>query len=283
MKNKAIYDGFIQAISPVFGLGEAQSIARIVQEDVFQNQAFDTLYPVELNRLQSIEKQLVSGIPLQYILGSADFYGMKLVVDESVLIPRQDTESLVYEVIRFAQANGNSRRIKILDIGTGSGCIALALQKEIGWADVLAVDVSIPALNIARKNNQNLNLCTQFERFDVLDESSWRRMGIFDIIVSNPPYIPPSEQAVMPQLVTENEPELALFVPEEDAYLFYRKIGAFAKKHLAENGLLAFEINEFRAEETASVLIALGFDIEIKQDLNGADRVLQARKLGVSN
>ncbi len=276
MTSNSIYTDFVEAIRPVFGLGEARSLARIIREDVFGHQDLDTLSFAQAKKLKVIENQLVKGIPLQYILGVADFYGLKLAVDSSVLIPRQETESLVYEVIRFAQANQSGRRIKILDIGTGSGCIALALKKEIDWADILAVDVSIPALNVARKNNQALGFCTRFEQFDVRDEKAWHRMGTYDIVVSNPPYIPPSERSQMPDYVLNNEPELALFVPEEDAYLFYRKIGEFALGHLAENGLLAFEVNEFRAQATADVIKGLGYQVELKNDLSGAPRVLLA-------
>ncbi len=275
--NKQPFKTFAQAISQVYDTSEAQYIARIVQEDVFNHQ--EDLSEKEWVHLQEIQDKLLAGQPIQYILGMADFYGLKLKVDESVLVPRQDTESLVYEVILLAKAMKRDAKIKILDIGTGSGCIALALKKELDLVDITAVDVSIPALNIARHNNQVNGLCVQFEQMDILNEATWKRMPMYDIIVSNPPYIPPSEKAFMPDNVKDKEPDLALFVPEEDALLFYRKIGEFGLTHLSEKGILVFEINEFRAEQTVEVLIDLGYqNVEVKKDLSGADRVLIAKK-----
>lgn len=277
MSSRRYFEVFAQAISTLYEQGEAQYIARIVREDVFDGRY--SLTAKELIRLGSIQQALLDGKPIQYILGQADFYGLKLRVDGSVLIPRQDTETLVHEVIYLAQATDKGRRLRIMDIGTGSGCIALALKKELDLVDVLAVDVSIPALNIARSNNEANNLCVQFEQFDVLSEPNWSRMGQFDFIVSNPPYIPPSERVEMSHNVLAHEPGLALFVPEEDAMLFYRKIAQFGLSHLSANGFLAFEINEFRAKETVIVLAGMGYEsIEVKQDLSGADRVVIAKK-----
>lgn len=279
MNSKNYFFDFAQAIAVIYDLGEANYIARIVQEDVFDHRAARDLSEKDVSLLIEIQDKLLAGQPIQYILGMADFYGLKLKVDNSVLIPRQDTETLVYEVCLLAKAMDRAQKIQILDIGTGSGCIALALKKELDLVDITAVDVSIPALNIARQNNQMNGLCVQFEQMDILDESNWARMPKYDIIVSNPPYIPPSEKALMPDNVKDNEPDLALFVPEEDALLFYRKIAQFAMLHLSGKGMLAFEINEFRAIETMSLLEEMGFlNVELKQDLSGADRVVLATK-----
>ncbi len=275
--NKEYFDIFAQAISSLYGIGEARYIARIVREDVFGSS--EVLSEKEKILLSEIQEKLLAGQPIQYILGRADFYGLKLSVNESVLIPRQDTESLVHEVILLAKAAQAKEKIKILDIGTGSGCIALALKKELGRVEMTAIDVSIAALNVARQNNQEHGLCVQFEQLDILNEANWRRMPKYDIIVSNPPYIPPSEKVLMPDNVKDNEPELALFVPEEEPMLFYRKIGEFGLGHLAEKGILAFEINEFRATQTVAILKELGYQsVEVKKDLSGADRVIIATK-----
>ncbi len=275
--NKEYFDIFAQAISSLYDIGEARYIARIVREDVFGSS--EVLSEKEKILLREIQEKLLAGQPIQYILGSADFYGLKLSVNESVLIPRQDTESLVHEVILLAKAAQSKEKIKILDIGTGSGCIALALKKELGRVEMTAIDVSIAALNVARQNNQEHGLCVQFEQLDILNEANWRRMSKYDIIVSNPPYIPPSEKVLMPDNVQDNEPELALFVPEEEPMLFYRKIGEFGLGHLAEKGILAFEINEFRATQTVAILEGLGYQsVEVKKDLSGADRVIIATK-----
>ncbi len=274
--NSRPFEDFAQAISSVYEIGEARYIARIVREDVFAHQTI--LSEKELKQLNEIKDKLLDKQPIQYVLGVADFYGLKLKVDKSVLIPRQDTETLVHEVILLAQAR-KGKKLSILDIGTGSGCIALALKKALDLVDVTAVDVSIPALNLARHNNQINGLCVQFEQMDILNEANWARMPKYDIIVSNPPYIPPSEKALMPDIVTINEPSLALFIPEEDPMLFYRKIGQFALSHLSEKGMLVFEINEFRATQTVDVLVNLGYQfVAIKQDLTGADRVVIATK-----
>jgi len=271
------FQDFAKAISSVYNPGEARYIAKIVKEDVFNLQA--DLSEKDLVRLYEIRDKLLSGQLIQYILGMADFYGLKLQVNNSVLIPRQDTEALVHEVILLAKAMDKKEKIQILDIGTGSGCIALALKKELEGVDITAVDVSIPALNVARHNNQVNGLCVQFEQMDILKEANWKRMLKYDIIVSNPPYIPPSEKSLMPDNVVLNEPSLALFIPEEDPMLFYRKIGEFSRIHLSENGILAFEINEFRAAQTVSILKELGYQsIVVKKDLSGADRVIIATK-----
>ncbi len=268
------FRAFAKGLLKLYEEGEALSITRIVKEDVFHDKSSELLKLTEEKLLLSISNQLLMGIPLQYILGKADFYGLKLNVNKSVLIPRQETESLVYEVLNFAKLYNQERRIKILDVGTGSGCIALALKKEMPQGTVTAVDVSIDALNVARSNNLSLNLCVQFEQMDILNKSHWQRMDKYDIIVSNPPYIPPSEKAMMPVYVKEHEPAIALFSPEEDPLLFYREITRFARGHLTENGLLAFEVNEFRAQDTAELIRGLGFDVRLVTDLNGAERVV---------
>ncbi len=273
------YKAFAKSLTGLYPESEALSITQIVREDVFNNRASTILENKDIRHLENISNQLVSGTPLQYILGQADFYGLKLNVNKSVLIPRQETESLVYAVLNFAKAYESASPIKCLDIGTGSGCIALALKKEFPQGDVTAVDISIAALNVARANSLRLNLCVQFEQLDILEEQHWERMGEYDIIISNPPYIPPSEKELMPIYVKDQEPAIALFIAEEDPLLFYRKIAAFALVHLSENGLLAFEVNEFRAKETAELVRNMGFQVEIVKDMSGADRVVLLRRV----
>lgn len=273
--SKDYFNDFAKAIVVRYDFAEAASITRIIQEDVFQSRNSTALSEVDIQQLKDIESKLLAGQPLQYILGEADFYGLKLKVDDRVLIPRQDTETLVHSVIEYVRSKPWNHQVKILDIGTGSGCIALALKKELDLVDVLAVDVSIAALNLARENNQLNNLCVQFERFDLLKEESWGHLGQFDIIVSNPPYIPPSEKGLMPEHVKEYEPALALFVPEQDALLFYRKLALFGQQHLVEKGLLAVEVNEFRAKETVHVFKQHEYqEIQIVKDFAQADRVV---------
>lgn len=230
---------------------------------------------------------------------------MNLYVDENVLIPRPETEELVSWIAAFGlpvtgyhlpvnEANGNiaglnnktqspetgnQQPVSVLDIGTGSGCIPVALKKrQPGW-DVHAVDISAGALEVARKNALQQGAAVNFTLLDILDETAWQQLGVFDVIVSNPPYIRASEAATMHTNVLEFEPHTALFVPDEDALLFYRKIADFALAHLHVSGFLFFEINEALGNAVCDMLAAKGFiDIELKKDLQSKDRMVRAVK-----
>lgn len=213
--------------------------------------------------------------PLQYILGTAHFMGLELKVNENVLIPRPETEELVEWILEECQVKP-SRDLKILDIGTGSGCIAMALAKGLPNAKVYALDVSEEALKVAQENAESNQVEIEFIQMDVLNPNNLELK--FDIIVSNPPYVRELEKHEIKNNVKAYEPSLALFVPDEDALLFYRAIIAFAEKHLLEKGHLYLEINQYLGKETKALLEAHNFsEIELRKDLFGNDRMLKGK------
>jgi release factor glutamine methyltransferase len=268
------------ALTPRYGPSEAASIARIVLEDAFAARSVkDFELPIDAKEgFEKILARLNSGEPVQYVLGQADFFGYKFKVDRRVLIPRQETEELVALALELLKGQ---LAPTILDIGTGSGCIAIVLKKKLPGARVVALDVSEDALDLAKGNARQLNAAVHFEQGDMLDPALLLPDLTFDMVVSNPPYIPHSEATVMPEHVKEHEPALALFVPEEDALIFYRRIGEWALGGLRSGGWLLFEINEFRAEGVAGVLKHLGYSrVEILPDLSGAPRIARAQKIG---
>lgn len=257
---------------------EALSMARIVFEDEFDITNFEreTSFPrTSDQRLKAIQNRLINQEPLQYVLGQADFYGLKFNVDANVLIPRFETEELVYWILEEMKEAVYQPLDQVLDIGTGSGCIAITLKKQRPILDVSATDISRGALQVAESNSQRNGTPVRFFQHNILEESSWKELGIFDVIVSNPPYIPPSELQLMPLHVKAFEPSLALFVAEEDPLIFYRKIARFASEHLSKGGKLFFETNEFNATAVAKILEGLAYQkIELRKDLNGKNRMI---------
>ena len=215
--------------------------------------------------------------PIQYIIGETEFYGLNFEVNNSVLIPRPETEELVDWIIKENKAKNE---INILDIGTGSGCIAIALAKNLNNTKVFALDVSSEALNIAKKNAANNEVSIQFIEHDILNLGLEIKDLKFDIIVSNPPYVRKLEKDLMQDNVLKHEPHLALFVDDDNALLFYKAITKFSKKHLSQNGQLYFEINENLGESTKDLLENKNFKhIELRQDINLKDRMLK----GINN
>ena len=274
---ETVHKQFISTLLPIYGEGEATSIARIVFEDAFHiknlsDQPFST---TNFEKLQSIQKRLLNHEPVQYILGEADFYGLKFKVNENVLIPRPETEELVYWIIETARQDGRS--LSILDIGTGSGCIPITLKTELPTCRISACDVSIEAIEIAAENAVLNDVEIDFFQLDILDKREWGSLENFDIIVSNPPYIPPSERTLMPENVLKFEPDLALFVEENAPLIFYKTITEFALEKGGKNGQLFFEMNEYNAKEVARLLITSKLkNVQIHQDLQGKDRMIKA-------
>lgn len=227
-------------------------------------------------QLISLLQQLATHRPVQYVLGEAWFSGYRFFVNEHVLIPRPETEELVEwvaeEIGRSLHQNQN-----LLDIGTGSGCIPISIKKKNPAVSVTAVDISEDALNVAQKNAAALSAEVNFIQLDFLNEATWDVLPVFDIITSNPPYIKQSEEKEMSQNVLAFEPAIALFVPDNDPLLFYRRIAAFAKKHLAEKGMVFVEINEALGEETRQLFEQNGFAAVVKKDLQGKDRMIMLR------
>lgn len=227
----------------------------------------------QLERTLAFLLDLKKGIPVQHLLGVAHFYGMMLKVNPDVLIPRQETEELVDWIIKDIQ---KGQSLRILDVCTGSGCIALALKKYLRDFSVTAIDVSEKALIIAKENAVNLNLDIEFIKANALNLEQEMNDDFYDIIVSNPPYIPSSEKDMVQKNVWMYEPHIALFVPDEKPLLFYESIAKYAKT--SKPVTLYFEINEDLGEDLVELMKNLDFkDITLKTDLNGKNRMLKCR------
>ena len=230
----------------------------------------------QLESLDEITERLKKNEPVQYVLGEAWFAGMKFKVNKNVLIPRPETEELVDWIVKESQKL-KVKSQNIIDIGTGSGCIPITLKKNLPQANVSAIDVCSEALFTAVENAIELNSDVDFILLDFLDEEKWKELGQYDIIVSNPPYIKQSEINTMHERVKEFEPHLALFVPENDALLFYKKISDFSLKHLKPGGSLFVEINETLGEQVVNMFQSAGFvNVELRKDMQGKDRMVSA-------
>lgn len=226
------------------------------------------------DKFDTIIRGLRSNEPIQYLLGSTEFYGLKFKVNPHVLIPRPETEELIRWIAEDCKESNNS----ILDLGTGSGCIAISLKKEIPHAIVHGVDKSISALNLAKKNAELNKIGVEFFAFDILNQESLGFMS-FDLMVSNPPYVTLEDKKVMAKNVVDYEPHLALFVSEGDPLIFYRRIVDLAEGHLVKGGKIFFEINESFASEIRSLLTDRGFtSVEIRKDLNSRYRMAKGIK-----
>ena len=219
--------------------------------------------------------QLKQERPIQYILGKAHFCDLEFGVDENVLIPRPETEELVYWILNEVQQRTRQEGLRILDIGTGSGCIAISLAKNLPNAKVYALDISKKALQIAQQNAVDNKVDIVFLEADILSMEGFKDK--FDVIVSNPPYVRELEKKEMKNNVLEHEPGLALFVSDGDPLIFYKKITLFALNHLKTSGMLFFEINQYLGEEMKQLLEAGNFsEIELRKDMYGNDRMLKA-------
>ena len=281
MTIKHYRDQFIQELTPLYDAGEAESFFYLILEAKHQLKRVDlALQPdlvfskAELETWNLILEQLKKEIPIQYLLGSTHFYGLEFEVNSNVLIPRPETEELVDWIIQSSKFKVQSSKFKILDIGTGSGCIAISLAKNLPNAEVFALDVSDKALATAQKNAELNQVTIQFIHQSILETEDLGQQ--FDLIVSNPPYVRHLEKQEIKKNVLDNEPHLALFVEDNDALIFYRKIAQLAKKNLCPNGQLYFEINQYLGQETLDLLQEMGFkDITLRKDIYGNDRMIQ--------
>ena len=280
MKIKEYRTQFIQELTPIYDAGEAESFFYLILEEKNQLKRIDLALRPELDFSEeemvvwnSILEQLKKEIPIQYLLGKTSFYGLDFEVNESVLIPRPETEELVDWIIESQKSKVKSQKIHILDIGTGSGCIAISLAKNITNSQVYAIDVSEKALATANKNAELNNVKVKFINQNILETEDLRQQ--FDIIVSNPPYVRNLEKEEIKKNVLDNEPHLALFVEDNDALIFYRKIAELAQKNLSEQGQLFFEINQYLGKEMIDLLEKMNFkNIELRKDIYGNDRMI---------
>lgn len=277
---------FLQELSPLYDAKEIESFFFIVLEHYHQMKRIDlALNPdlaIDAQQLaywNTILAELKKQKPIQYILGATEFFGLSFLVDENTLIPRPETEELVEWIIQSTKSEVQNTKLKIVDIGTGSGCIAISLAKNLPNAQVAAIDVSEKALAIAKKNAEINKVTIDFICENVLQLSTFDfRLSTFDIIVSNPPYVRNLEKVEIKSNVLDYEPHLALFVDDDDALLFYRKIAELAQKNLSENGKLYFEINQYLGNETVDLLRKKGFkEIVLKQDVYGNDRMISCK------
>jgi len=262
---------------------EAANIADWVLEHVTGMRKIDRimhkqslLSPERLALLQEYTRELLTHKPVQYVLHEAWFCGMPFYVDESVLIPRPETEELVEWIVAEIRSKKHEVRNSILDIGTGSGCIPISLKKKLPQAAIFACDVSAPALAVAAKNAEAQQTTINFIQADFLDATTWPALPAVDIIVSNPPYIPHHNQHSMLPNVLAYEPHLALFVPNEDPLLFYDAIARFAQQKLLPGGTIFAEIHEDLGAQTKTLFESKGFVAEVKKDFQGKERMVKA-------
>ena len=275
---KEIYKTFLSQIEPLYGAREASVITNMVFESVANRNRSDMiktpdeiLNPALYQRLDECLRQLLQHKPVQYVLGKAWFCGMELKVNEQVLIPRPETEELVAWAIKSIEKKLSL--LNILDIG-------ITLKKKFPRAKVTVIDSSKEALSIAKENADIQKMEIDFTAIDFLQESQWEDLGMFDIIISNPPYIALHEKEQMEKHVIDYEPHSALFVTNEEPLIFYKKIARFGVKHLAEGGCIFVEVNEFLSEHTADVFQLEGYSsIEIKKDIFGKERMIRAKRV----
>lgn len=229
----------------------------------------------KLIKLKFILEELTKNKPIQYITKNAYFYGLNFYVNEKVLIPRQETNELVDWVLMSVT---HSKPIKILDIGTGSGCIAITLKKNLPLSEVFAIDISNEAIQVAQKNANDNEVEINFLQKNILEINDLK--SNFDIIISNPPYVRELEKLEMAPNVLDNEPHLALFVPDNNPLLFYEKITEIALKNLTEDGMLFFEINQYLSAETKKMIENKGFkNVTLRKDLQENYRMILAKKI----
>ena len=270
--------------------GEAKATALLLMEKVcgwtVENVLMDNGKPIASEKVEDVREkawQVSEGAPVQYVLGVSDFCGMELLVEPGVLIPRPETEELVRWIVADCEqrtVNKTGQMVRMLDVGTGSGCIAVALAKMVEGAEVEAWDVSEVALRIAKRNAENQGVKVSFQQVDVLGNGndSGNTM-VYDIIVSNPPYICEEESAEMDRNVLEHEPRLALFVPNNDPLIFYKKIVQMGMRMLKEGGGLYFEVNRRFGNEVVELLKGMNYqEVELRKDMFGNDRMVKAIK-----
>ncbi|HWS01673.1 MAG TPA: peptide chain release factor N(5)-glutamine methyltransferase [Prolixibacteraceae bacterium] len=276
---KIIREKLAQLYSP----HETESLTRLIMEHVtgynrlqmHMNQSQE-LPDSKIMQITEILNRLLAHEPIQYILGETEFYGLKIAVSPGVLIPRSETEELVDWIITEEKEHCK----RLLDIGTGSGCIPIALDRNMDLEKAEGWDISEDALQMARINAEKNKSRVQFLLQNIFETAGIPESAKWDVIVSNPPYVLREESALMRKNVVDYEPHLALFVPDTDPLLFYRAIAGFASVHLEKHGRLYFEINENQGKQTVHLLEEYGFkDIVIKKDLQGKERMIRAGKI----
>jgi release factor glutamine methyltransferase len=282
------YIDFKNQLESIYEEREADSIADWIFEKITGLKKWErrnkSLQVSEIHqpKLKQSLAELLQHKPVQYVLNEAWFYKRKFYVDENVLIPRPETEELVEWIVADARSAmfdlPFKNKFRIIDIGTGSGCIPVSLKKEIPNAHVTAIDISQKVVFVASKNAKDLSADIDFLQIDFLNAQEWNSFEQFDIIVSNPPYIPIKEKEILAKNVTEFEPGIALFVADDDPFIFYKKIGTFSQLHLSANGKIYVEVHEEYANQVKSIFENEGLITIIKKDIYGKERMVRAMK-----
>ena len=279
MTIKELYRDYLIKLQAIYNLSEATTITDWVFEKIAGLKRTDIItspdQSVKISATKSLNSalaQLLEHKPVQYVLGETWFYRLKLKVNENVLIPRPETEELVDLIINDHKSKVAG--LSIVDIGTGSGCIPIALKKNLTGAALTAIDISKGALLLAKENAKAHGTTLSFKQLDFLDEKKWASLPSFDIIISNPPYIPLNEKEKMAKNVLAYEPHTALFVADKDPLIFYEKIAIFSKKNLHNNGMIYLETHEDLAKEVAALFNKEHKNTEIKKDLFGKERMV---------
>jgi release factor glutamine methyltransferase len=286
MTTATSYNQFKNKLKTLYQQGEAENISDWVFENVTglkrwqrRENKNQELKGSDLKMIENYLGELLKYKPVQYVLNEAWFYKMKFFVNENVLIPRPETEELVEWIVADLRKETDSKQTNIIDIGTGSACIPISLKKEFPKTFVTATDVSEKALSVAKRNATELNAAIDFYQINFLKEDEWEGLSRYDIIASNPPYIPINEKEILSKNVTDFEPEIALFVENNDPFIFYKKISKFAKTHLKENGKIYVEVHEEYAKEVKVIFENAGFISEIKKDMYGKERMVRGKKV----
>ncbi|MDR1593771.1 MAG: peptide chain release factor N(5)-glutamine methyltransferase [Prevotellaceae bacterium] len=270
-------ESYRNKIADIYGISEAKSIiimtikhySGLSLSEILSGKTIDA--EAETKIIEALDKILLK-LPVQYVLGETEFYGRRFFVNENVLIPRCETE----ELVDLAVNDNRSETVNILDIGTGSGCIAISLDCELSGATVYAIDISPEALKVAEKNRIHNKANVLFAEYDILGDAKFPYNTKFDIIVSNPPYVRTSEKKYMHENVLDHEPHIALFVEDSSPLIYYEACLRFARKHLADNGKIYVEINEALGDETLALFRNHGFDAVLIKDLSGKNRIIKA-------
>lgn len=279
MMIKEHYRNFLLQLQKIYDPGEAASITDWVFEKIAAVNRSGIIKNPDLQLSDSSIKQLNDALadlkdqkPVQYVLGEAWFYNMKLKVNEHVLIPRPETEELVEQLIKDRKSKLTDPAI--LDVGTGSGCIPIAIKKNLPAAVITSIDVSDKAIRLAKENAKAHNAGIKFLQLDFLDETKWASLPLFDIIISNPPYIPLNQKKKLKKNVSAFEPHLALFVPDNKPLLFYEKIAAFGKNNLLPRGKIYLETHEDYANDVAGLFRKDYETVMLKKDMYGKERMI---------
>ena len=288
MNIKKFRDYFNKTLKKLYPTSEIDTFLFLLLEEYLNFKRIDVVLksnfeisPEDLTLLKSSTKLLEQEVPIQYILGKTEFYGFPFILNEHVLIPRPETEELVTSVLNKISKLERlhpiekEKKLKILDIGTGSGCIPISLKRSLPFAEITAIDIANEALIIAQKNASLNKVNINFIQQNILKTTGLD--DIYDIIISNPPYVRVSEKIEIKNNVLKNEPHLALFVEDNNPLIFYSKIAELAKSHLTKNGTLFFEINQYLGKETVELIKLKGFNkIQLKKDIFGHDRIIIA-------